>query len=83
MKVKDICLYVESIALMLLILFTIFLVVDNKSSHEINDQLKEENYKQKTEIKTLREKKLEAENNANQWFNNYVDLGVACGCTSE
>ena len=81
-KEKDANFVIMSIlafAIILSIPFNIWLMLDNRSSHSANTNLKEENYKLRNEVKKLRESNNKAQSDADKWYNNYIDLGNQCG----
>lgn len=56
-----------------------FILYDNHNSHEMNDRLKKELYEAKNEIAELRKEKNNARAEADEWFSNYIELGIQCG----
>lgn len=71
--------FILTVVILVSIPFNIWTVIDNKSSHRANNNLKEENYKLRNEIKELRESNSKVQSDADKWYDNYIDLGNQCG----
>jgi hypothetical protein len=72
---------IVSISLIVVVLgaFISFIIYDSYNTKKINESLKQDLYEAKNEIDQLRKDKNSARAEADEWFNNYIELGIQCG----